>query len=72
MSRKKADSHGREMRRSLNGRILKNTILNILVLVVVCCVIMAAAMQSLANSILLDSLQPMARWRPTSTCWRTG
>ena len=49
------------MRRSLNGRILKNTILNILVLVVVCCVIMAAAMQSLANSILLDSLQPMAR-----------
>ena len=61
MSRKKADSHGREMRRSLNGRILKNTILNILVLVVVCCVIMAAAMQSLANSILLDSLQPMAR-----------
>ena len=61
MSRKKADSHGRETRRSLNGRILKNTILNILVLVVVCCVIMAAAMQSLANSILLDSLQPMAR-----------
>ena len=61
MSRKKADSHGREMRRSLNGRILRNTILNILVLVVVCCVIMAAAMQSLANSILLDSLQPMAR-----------
>ena len=40
-----------------HGRILKNTILNILVLVVVCCVIMAAAMQSLANSILLDSLQ---------------
>ena len=61
MSRKKADSHGRETRRSLNGRILRNTILNILVLVVVCCVIMAAAMQSLANSILLDSLQPMAR-----------
>ncbi len=45
-------------RRSLNGRILKNTILNILVLVVICCVIMAFSMQSLANSILLDSLQP--------------
>ncbi|MDE5907657.1 MAG: HAMP domain-containing protein [Lachnospiraceae bacterium] len=49
------------MKKSLNGRILKNTTLNILVLVIVCCVIMAAAMQSLANSILLDSLQPMAR-----------
>ena len=48
-------------RRSLNGRILKNTILNILVLVVICCVIMAFSMQSLANSILLDSLQPMVR-----------
>jgi len=49
------------MKRSLNGRILRSTTLNILVLVIVCCVIMAAAMQSLANSILLDSLQPMAR-----------
>ena len=45
----------RKMRRSLNGRILKNTTLNILVLVVICCVIMALSMQSLANSILLDS-----------------
>ena len=49
------------MKRSLNGRILKNTTLNILVLVLVCCVFMALAMQSLANNILLDSLQPMAR-----------
>jgi methyl-accepting chemotaxis protein len=49
------------MRRSLNGRILRNTTLNILILVAMCCVIMALSMQSLANSILLDSLQPMAR-----------
>lgn len=61
MFRKKTDFYGRKMKRSLNGRILKNTTLNILVLVIVCCAIMAAAMQSLANSILLDSLQPMAR-----------
>lgn len=51
----------RKMKRSLNGRILKNTILNILILVVICCVIMALSMQSLANNILLDSLQPMVR-----------
>lgn len=58
----KSDSRsGRKVRRSLNGRILRNTTFNILVLVVVCCVIMAFSMQSLANSILLDSLQPMAR-----------
>ncbi len=50
---------GRKM--SLNRRILRNTILNILVLVIICCVIMAMSLQSLANSILLDSLQPMAR-----------
>ena len=62
MTGKQADSRaGRETRRSLNGRILKNTTLNILILVVICCVIMALSMQSLANSILLDSLQPMAR-----------
>ena len=62
MSRIKADAIGQEqMKRSLKGRILKNTILNIFVLVIVCCVIMAAAMQSLSNNILLDSLQPMAR-----------
>lgn len=61
VSGKKTDSRIRENRKSLNGKILKNTILNILVLVIVCCAIMAAAMQSLANNILLDSLQPMAR-----------
>ncbi len=62
MVTKKSDSRsGRRMRRSLNGRILRNTTFNILVLVAVCCVIMALSMQSLANSILLDSLQPMAR-----------
>ena len=55
------DSHNRGRRRSLNKRILTNTTLNILVLVIICCVIMAFSMQSLANSILLDSLQPMAR-----------
>ncbi|MCI8303775.1 MAG: methyl-accepting chemotaxis protein [Lawsonibacter sp.] len=49
------------MKRSLNRRILRNTTLNILILVVVCCVIMAFSLQSLANNILLDSLQPMAR-----------
>lgn len=48
-------------KRSLSGRILRNTTLNILVLVVICCMIMAFSMQSLANSILLDSLQPMVR-----------
>ena len=52
---------GRGIKRSLNGRILRNTTLNILILVVICCVIMAMSLQSLANSILLDSLQPMAR-----------
>lgn len=52
---------GRKGKRSLNGRILRNTMLTILVLVGVCCAIMALSMQSLANSILLDSLQPMAR-----------
>ena len=61
MSGKKTDSRRREKKRSLNGKILKHTILNILVLVIVCCVIMAASMQVLANNILLDSLQPMAR-----------
>ena len=52
---------GRGTKRSLNRRILRNTTLNILILVVICCVIMAVSLQSLANSILLDSLQPMAR-----------
>lgn len=58
---RKTGPGGRKMKKSLNGRILKNTTLNILILVIVCCVIMAAAMQSLANNILMDSLQPMAR-----------
>ena len=49
------------IKRSLNRKILRSTTLNILILVVVCCAIMAFSMQSLANSILLDSLQPMAR-----------
>ncbi|MDE5939069.1 MAG: Cache 3/Cache 2 fusion domain-containing protein [Lachnospiraceae bacterium] len=62
MLTKRSDSRsGHRMRRSLNGRILRHTTLNILILVAVCCVIMALSMQSLANSILLDSLQPMAR-----------
>lgn len=54
-------SHRRGIRRSLNGRILRSTILNILILVIVCCAIMAKSMQELANSILLDSMQPMVR-----------
>ena len=61
MARKRADSPGRERKGSLNRRILRCTILNILAVVIVCCAIMAGAMQWLANSILLDSLQPMAR-----------
>ena len=61
MAEKKAAVRGRGVRRSLSGRILRNTTLNILLLVVVSCAIMAMAMQSLANNILLDSLQPMAR-----------
>ena len=61
MAGKQTHSRSRETRRSLNGRILKNTTLNILILVVICCVIMAISMQFLANNILLDSLQPMAR-----------
>jgi len=52
---------GRGIKRSLNRRILRSTTINIMVLVVMCCVIMALSMQSLANNILLDSLQPMAR-----------
>ena len=61
MTGKRTISRHREFRRSLNGRILRSTTLNILVLVIICCVIMAFSMQSLANNILLDSLQPMAR-----------
>ena len=59
---KQADTlANRGIKRSLNGRILRNTTLNILILVVICCGIMALSLQSLANNILLDSLQPMAR-----------
>ena len=62
MKGKQGDSLARRgTKRSLNRRILSNTTLNILVLVVVCCGIMALSLQSLANNILLDSLQPMAR-----------
>lgn len=50
-----------KFKRSLNGRILRSTILNILILVIVCCGIMALSLQYLATNILLDSLQPMAR-----------
>lgn len=56
-----SDIHKPKSRRSLNGRILTSTTLNIFILVVICCVIMAISMQYLANNILLDSLQPMAR-----------
>lgn len=59
---KQGDSlSSRGAKRSLNGRILRNTTLNIVILVVICCVIMALSLQSLASNILLDSLQPMAR-----------
>lgn len=58
---KEGHSRRGEIRRSLNWRILGSTTRNILVLVIICCVIMALAMQSLANNILLDSLEPMAR-----------
>lgn len=62
MTGKQEDSlSSRGAKRSLNGRILRNTTLNILILVVICCVIMALSLQSLASNILLDSLQPMAR-----------
>ncbi len=62
MGMKQSDSRiSRKTGKSLNRRILRNTTLNILILVTVCCVIMALSMQSLANSILLDSLQPLAR-----------
>ena len=62
MTGKRGDAPARRgIRRSLNGKILSNTTFNILILVIVSIVIMALSMQSLANNILLDSLQPMAR-----------
>ena len=62
MAGKQAASRpAREIRRSLDRRIVRSTTVNVLILVVICCVIMAMALQSLANNILLDSLQPMAR-----------
>lgn len=61
MTEQNKDSRSHKVRRSLNGRILGSTTLNILILVIVCCVIMTQSMKSLANDILLDSLQPMAR-----------
>ncbi len=61
MRKENTDPHNQDIKRSLNRRILRSTTLNILALVIVCCVFMALAMQLLANNILLDSLQPMAR-----------
>ena len=61
MTGEKTGFHSRKIKRSLSGRILQSTTLNLLLLVIICCMIMAFSMQSLANSILLDSLQPMAR-----------
>lgn len=61
MTRNKTNFRQRKPRRSLNGRILRSTTLNILILVIVCCGIMALSLQYLATNILLDSLQPMAR-----------
>ncbi len=61
VTRKSDFRSGRKMRRSLNGRILRKTTLNILMVVAVCCAIMALSTQFLANSTLLDSLQPMVR-----------
>lgn len=49
------------MKKSLNGRIMKNTIGALLLLVLICSGIMVASMQSLTSSILLDNLQPLAR-----------
>ncbi len=61
MAEKKVNAPRRGIKRSLNWKILRSTMINILILVVVCCGIMAMAMQFLANNILLDTLQPMAR-----------
>ena len=61
MAEKKVHAPRRGIKRSLNWKILRSTMINILILVVVCCGIMAMAMQFLANNILLDTLQPMAR-----------
>ena len=62
MLTKRKDSYSkRQRRKSLSGRVLRSTTLNILILVALCCAIMVVSMQSLANSILLDNLQPTAR-----------
>jgi methyl-accepting chemotaxis protein len=61
VTRNKTDFQQQKPRRSLNGRILRSTTLNILILVIVSCGIMALSMQYLATNILLDSLQPMVR-----------
>ena len=62
MLTKRKDSYSkRQRRKSLSGRVLRSTTLNILILVALCCVIMVVSMQSLANSILLDNLQPTSR-----------
>lgn len=54
-------SENPSIKKSLNGRIMKNTIGALLLLVLVCCGIMVASMQTLTSSILLDNLQPLAR-----------
>ena len=54
---KQADTlASRGIKRSLNGRILRNTTLNILILVVICCGIMAFSLQSLAQVFQLQEL----------------
>ncbi len=72
MAENASASHGRETRQSLNRRILRNTTLNIFVLVVVCCVIMALSMQSLATVCSPWPDNQPKPWKPISTCWQTG
>ncbi len=61
LTKRKYSYSKRQRRKSLSGRVLRSTTLNILILVALCCAIMVVSMQSLANSILLDNLQPTAR-----------
>lgn len=61
LQKKALSSEKSPMKKSLNGRIMKNTIGALLLLVLICSGIMVASMQSLTSSILLDNLQPLAR-----------
>lgn len=61
LQKKALSSEKFPMKKSLNGRIMKNTIGALLLLVLICSGIMVASMQSLTSSILLDNLQPLAR-----------